>query len=239
MPYDLPGFTEAYDDQAQRVLIFPEDQSKQKLLGIIARLTGQRIIARCPRCQKNYVPGRGHVGSDWCLVHENLLREAAAGYVPVPPHLAPSIELANIGHRVGLGAATTLTKQERMGLKRKPYRGVSARKRVFAPKWASFVARFFEHELEINLSDRIATVLRTLASNTNVLNDIEVVRKSNNEWLIHNVYCWFIFDVARFDMATKDIPANITTSYAAGKLTRIIQENRGGSWAAAFEKVFV
>lgn len=99
-----------------------------------ARLGSKSKRLWCPRCGENYLAGKGHLGSDYCLVKATVAEQARQGFVRCSTwawtrKLLPrsNVEMRELPGRL----------EYRPGR----YRGVEARNSIFVPRWSLRVLR--------------------------------------------------------------------------------------------------
>jgi len=84
---------------------------EMKLADAVGRCGGVQRRMTCPRCGLGFIAGRGHLGSDYCLIHRTTTRLAKSGYAPladVRAHIAGPGDLPRRLLREGRGDVVTM-----------------------------------------------------------------------------------------------------------------------------------
>jgi hypothetical protein len=108
--------------------------SKDLEVDAAARLGAKSKRLRCPRCNENYLAGKGHLGSDYCLVRSTVAEQARQGFVRCSTWAwtRKTLPQAGVEMRELPGA---------LNYQRGRYRGVEAKNSVFVPRWTLRVLR--------------------------------------------------------------------------------------------------
>jgi hypothetical protein len=159
-----PGDPVDYDDTIPDELL---------VVDAAGRLGGKGTRAKCPLCDEGFIAGKGHLGSDFCLVKRTVLRQKAEGFVRVD-HWQWSQRGKGLLEVAGVEVRWLPGHLERgiVGA----FRGVEAKDAPFAPRWALRVLRAtrgWKRDrrialLEVLLEPAFAEVLAFVATSRNV-----------------------------------------------------------------------